>query len=376
MPARPCLTLFITVLNLLAACGASFAGDVLLAGGGTCREWFMLEPEGGRITRAAISEIGSILEAHPSGKYLMVPAPSRQNVAGQESIGLIIGDLNSNSRKNIAISRKEARLHGSRLSPDSSLIALPCRDKLYLLKVEDGTARNLQATPEGEKKWIMAFSWSPNGKHVAFYEADSRFAYKLCVLNIDDGMARALTEQSAPSVSMWLGEHMEGQEPIWSADGKSIYFVAHFGALDKRMTREPQPKEYETATPKIFRIELEGGRTEMLVTGCNPRLNPSYDYIYFYDCVGHKTKIIHLATGHVRDINEHCGGSVPAPSPDGKVLAVIPLTDGMQRMKVNLLGPDGSFMRHFELEPDSASGNQPARQLGSLFWISWSGLTE
>jgi len=108
-------------------------------------------------------------------------------------------------------------------SPDGSKIAFISQhvDKpsLYDLKVVnvDGTGVITLASNLGEIDYFYSFSWSPDGKRIAFSKPINE-SREIVIINSDGTGLTQVTNLSAPSYPPPI-------QPAWSPDGKKIAFV-------------------------------------------------------------------------------------------------------------------------------------------------------
>lgn len=124
-------------------------------------------------------------------------------------------------------------------SPDGTLIAFarvlgPGGESEIGVMHSDGSGRRLLAKPRGPGGSI---SWSPNGRSLAYIGHDhpeetwgSRNAH-VWVLPLDGGPAKDVTagfDRTCGDVTLndLKAAHGDGQAPIWSSNGESIYFLA------------------------------------------------------------------------------------------------------------------------------------------------------
>lgn len=105
-------------------------------------------------------------------------------------------------------------------SPDGSRIVFA---RWYLggpdepdLAIVDSCGKN-EVRLTSDTAWDEAPAWSPDGKSIAFCRSESRLGtstYRICVLNLEDGSRRYVTEGGA-------------FEPTWSPDSKRICYSYH-----------------------------------------------------------------------------------------------------------------------------------------------------
>ncbi len=131
---------------------------------------------------------------------------------------------------------------GGAFSPDGKQIAYvsnhaerplfePWEDDIFIYDVEEKTTKTLE-TPEGGKG---SLSFSPDGTMLSYYGFEGRLTWhsfeRLWVIPVDGGAAKCLTSESdygCFSTSLCDTVSMEMMNPIWTKDGKTIYFQADY----------------------------------------------------------------------------------------------------------------------------------------------------
>ncbi|WP_424520546.1 S41 family peptidase, partial [Rubrivirga sp.] len=99
------------------------------------------------------------------------------------------------------------------LSPTGQRIVMAARGEVFTVPVENGDARNLTRSSDAADR---AVTWSPDGRHVAWFSDAGGDGYGL-MLAEQDGMSEPRRIDIGESVMAW--------EPVWSPDSEHIAFV-------------------------------------------------------------------------------------------------------------------------------------------------------
>ena len=157
---------------------------------------------------------------------------------------------------------------GGTFSPDGKKIAFvsnhaerplfePWADNIFIYDIEEKTTTVVE-TPEGGKD---SLSFSPDGKSLAYYGFEGRLTWhsfnRLWTISVDGGDAKNLTghtEYGCSSTSLCDSVSMEMMNPVWSKDGKNLYFqVDHHGSsMLMKMPAEGGEIEQITKTPGVI----------------------------------------------------------------------------------------------------------------------------
>ncbi|MEW6241591.1 MAG: hypothetical protein AB1564_12350, partial [Chloroflexota bacterium] len=145
------------------------------------------------------------------------------------------------------------------VSPDGNQIAyaysrgMGFGSELWMMDLSNNATRQVHVDAYGVVGYII---WSPNGEQVAFTEMlDSPIPFQqggLWIVNADGSNLKLLST----SID---GGH--GQEPVFSADGKKLYFVERGNPQDNNANYEP-----DALISSIQSVELSTGRVTELVS--------------------------------------------------------------------------------------------------------------
>ncbi len=130
-------------------------------------------------------------------------------------------------------------------SPDDKWIAYDDLDaNLYILNISTGISSKISTNQEG----IYDFSWSPDGKWLAYVQVASNTMAQIKIYNVITRKTFDLTTDRANSFN-----------PRWSPDGKFIYFISdrHFNTLVRSPWGTRQPEPYFDASEKIYHVALQ-----------------------------------------------------------------------------------------------------------------------
>jgi len=130
-------------------------------------------------------------------------------------------------------------------SPDGKWIAYDDKDmRLWLFGVEQKTARQIDASQMGG---FSALSWSPDSQWLAYVRIADNTYPQIWLYGLKDGSTNALTT-----------DRVNSDEPVWSPDGKWIYFLSE-RHLESAVSspwglREPEP--FFDKPVKIYHVPL------------------------------------------------------------------------------------------------------------------------
>lgn len=224
----------------------------------------------------------------PDGRHVavVVSTPDWKTDKSQQEIDLV--DVASGARR--ALTWKREDLSSPRWSPDGTRLAFVAKDvegkdddskgddgkqdQLYVMPMDGGDARRITSTRHG----VDAFSWSPDGRQLAFVSTDDPANEKaikqhddafrvtdnhfltrkalasshLWVVSSDGGDAKRLTEGD---FSLETDQQDSAPEPTWSRDGRRIAFV-----------RFPGPYWGPSFHSVVDSVSVDGGKPAPLVT--------------------------------------------------------------------------------------------------------------
>ncbi|GEM_PF-5507000 len=252
----------------------------------------------------------------------------------------------------------------SDISADGKIVIVPVGNNISVINVEERKPMPaLEKLPDGHR--ILGATASPDGRHVAFYEAVQDWNFCVRLIEIGKKRALSLTPWSVSGSNFGLGEQMEGQVIQWDSHGKSVYFVACFGSPDSEWNgRGPQiPTVF---SPRIYRASIEDNALTELAPGCSPIPGSDGNRIYYWDVKSSSPAVYLLqdkrafifgcdADKGLRAVNE------PIPSPSGKYL-VQPFRKRSDRgaSKIAMMDCNGRLLKMFT--PD-------VERIGRVFWL-------
>jgi tricorn protease len=132
-------------------------------------------------------------------------------------------------------------------SPGGERVAYSDQNRdLWVLDVESGERRLVSTNRQA----ISAFSWSPDGRWLAFGQDALNSFTRILLWSVDDG---SVTELTSDRVNSW--------SPVWDPAGEWLYFLSD-RALSSRV-RSPwgarQPEAYFGQPDRIFQMALRDG---------------------------------------------------------------------------------------------------------------------
>lgn len=153
-------------------------------------------------------------------------------------------------------------------SPDGKYIAYssnhaerplfePWADDIFIYSVEDKTTTKVE-TPLGGKGHV---SFSPDGEKIAYFGFEGKVTWhsfdRLWTVSVKGGDAKCLTgatDYTCSSTTLCDTVSMEMMKPIWSADGKSLYFQAdyHGSSILMKIQSEGGQIDWVSKTPGVI----------------------------------------------------------------------------------------------------------------------------
>ncbi len=227
-----------------------------------------------------------------------------------------LGDM-----REVAIDVDEGTWMSLDVSPDGRTIAFDLLGDIYTMPISGG-----DATPIAEGVgWDMQPRWSPEGSKIAF-TSDRGGGDNIWIMNADGSDKRQVTKEDFRLLN----------NPTWSADGRFIAARKHFttqrslgvgeiwlyhisGGGGVQLVERPSEAHQKELGEPIFSADGKYIYYSQNVT-------PGSTFIYAQDSNTDlfNIKRYELATGEIETAASGPGGSVrPAPSPDGKTLAFV-----------------------------------------------------
>jgi Tol biopolymer transport system component/beta-lactamase regulating signal transducer with metallopeptidase domain len=226
-------------------------------------------------------------------------------------------------------------------SPDGKLLAYFSRDKddaidgaIKVIPPDGGEPRDVARVKKVSANIEMA--WSPNGKRIAFNEANV-----IKIVSLEDGNIEAIMPDLEHEIGIY---HLD-----WSPDGQRFVFAGNKGGerqlwvMKNFLPEAPVAKPEPQREPMLRRIEVKGRGSVYS--------RPSFDGKYMSD-VNRKTGnlvVRELATGKERmlttesDPNRFAYESLI--SPDNKKVAFLQFNPAAKDFDLRVIGFDGSDLR-------------------------------
>ena len=140
------------------------------------------------------------------------------------------------------------------ISPNGKWIVFDDKNqKLWLFNLE---TKKMTQIASSEYDGFSGYSWSSDSKWLMFVQTAANTNSQIMLFNIADGKTVALTR-----------DRVESYNPVWSADGKWIYFLSDrvFQSLVGGPWGSRQPEPFFDKTTKIYSISLrKDGRSPFL----------------------------------------------------------------------------------------------------------------
>ena len=155
---------------------------------------------------------------------------------------------------------------GISLSPDGETLAYVTRKKSGLALCCENLNTGGIRLVSGVSTMVMAPSWSPDGKMIAYFYSRDVQRLSVRVVDVVSGVGR---EVAGPSALTRYG--CESREPpIWLAAGRKLIFEARYG--------DDPPGKY------VYEADIEGATKPVrLTTGTPVSVSPGMDTLYIAD---------------------------------------------------------------------------------------------
>lgn len=183
---------------------------------------------------------------------------------------------------------------------------------IYVHEVATGK-RHLVANFKGSNS---APAWSPDGKTLALtLSRDGGSQLNLLDVTVAGSQPRRIAQSSSIDT-----------EPVFTADGKTIYFVSDRGG-----------------SPQIYRVPVTGGNPERVTfTGTyniSPALSPDGRWLAYVSRVSgaFKLHVMSLATGNATSITDTIADERPSFSPNSKMLIYATQQQGKEALMTTTL---------------------------------------
>ena len=213
------------------------------------------------------------------------------------------------------------------VSPDGNSIAFDLLGDIYEIPIEGGEARSLSAG----MAWEMQPRYSPDGSAIAFI-SDREGGDNIWLQQLADNSRRAITKEKFRLLN----------NPAFSPDGRFIVGRKHFttgrslgtgelwlyhvaGGSGMQLLGRPNKQHQKELGEPVFSADGQSIYFSKDTT-------PGSRFAYAQDSNGQVFEILELelATGEVRSLVSGAGGAArPTPSPDGKHLAFVRRQNGL-----------------------------------------------
>ena len=205
----------------MAAHSCSPATEAARRISGQCQSRAVRRPAFRSGWKAGIGNVRSVGMTKTGSLYFRTPA-------NEVDIELVSIDLNS-GRPIGAPARPPQSVTGTNLeaawSPDGTLLAYLSEragaDLAGTIAIYSVTTRELRELPPLKLAWARGLSWAPDGRSLAFTALDLKPGFGLFRIDVNTG---AMSPIAYPIPQTFQG-------PLWSRDGKRLYFQPNDGAI-------------------------------------------------------------------------------------------------------------------------------------------------
>ena len=270
---------------------------------------------------AALLSAGFILAATPAWGQEADAAPDGETAAeatAPESWDVAAPPLDT---REISINVDQGTWMSLDVSPDGSMIAFDLLGDIYVMPIGGGEARSISSG----LAWDYQPRFSPDGSQIAF-TSDREGGDNIWVMDADGENARAITNESFRLLN----------NPTWSPDGRYIAARKHFttsrsagtgeiwlyhvlGGNGVALVERPSESYQKEQGEPVFSAD---GRYIYFTRS----VSSGNSFVYAEDSNGDLFNIrrYELETGEVETVVSGAGGAVrPAPSPDGESIAFV-----------------------------------------------------
>lgn len=207
------------------------------------------------------------------------------------------------------------------VAPDGRSLAFNLLGDIYTMPIEGGTPKRIA---EG-LAWEVQPRFSPDGKRIAF-TSDRGGGDNIWVMNVDGSDKRQLTKESFRLLN----------QPTWSPDGRFIAAKKHFttgrslgtgeiwlyhasGGGGVAVVKKPNDQHQKELGEPVFSADGKG-----IYFTRNITQGPIFEYAQDSNTDLFNIERHDMETGEVSTVVSGPGGSVrPTPSPDGKMIAFV-----------------------------------------------------
>lgn len=223
--------------------------------------------------------------------------------------------------RDISINVTEGTWMSLDVSPDGKTIAFDMLGDIYTMPITGGRATNISSG----MAWEMQPRFSPDGSQIAF-TSDRAGGDNIWIMDIDGSNKKEVTKETFRLLN----------NPTWSPDGRFIAARKHFttsrslgtgeiwlyhvdGGSGIQLTKKPSEAHQKEIGEPIFSAD---GR--YIYFSANTTSGPIFEYAQDSNTALFDIKRYDMETGETTTAVRHAGGAVrPTPSPDGRSIAYV-----------------------------------------------------